>query len=289
MAVPNGPLLALTEKAGGVPALAGEVVKAQVLQAERHHTGEDGHQQLHALKAEGERHRRTRGDTVGGHRGHRRHLERAQVARRQRQDADEVGQHEDEGGGPPAGAAQMEGVEHGHGGRELAMPASLEPRCTARPVGQCPGDVGGREHLVDVVEERRGLDELPVDGMRGDNAKPWLLAIVRNTCFSWLARNLPKKEQVVYEEELHALPDAEADPALLALRAEDRRHIDEAIERLPLEFREVVVLRELEDMSYKEIAIVLAIPIGTVMSRLARGRHLLARQLIDGHEAGHGL
>jgi RNA polymerase sigma-70 factor (ECF subfamily) len=141
----------------------------------------------------------------------------------------------------------------------------------------------------DVVQEAflRAFDSF--DGMRGDNAKPWLLAIVRNTCFSWLARNRPGTEQVVYEEELHALPDAEADPALLALRAEDRRHINAAIERLPLEFREVVVLRELEDMSYKEIAVVLAIPIGTVMSRLARARHLLARHLGDGQEAGHGL
>jgi len=142
----------------------------------------------------------------------------------------------------------------------------------------------------DVVQEAflRAFDSF--DGLRGDNARPWLLAIVRNTCFNWLARNRPGKEQVEYEEELHALPDLEANPESLALRADDCRRVDAAIERLPLEFREVIVLRELEDMSYKEIAVVLDIPIGTVMSRLARARHLLVRYLsADGGEAGHGL
>jgi RNA polymerase sigma factor (sigma-70 family) len=131
----------------------------------------------------------------------------------------------------------------------------------------------------DVVQEAflRAFDSF--DGMRGDNARPWLLAIVRNTCFTWLARNRPGGGQVSYDEETHGLVDPDANPELLALRADDRRRVDMAIENLPLEFREVVVLRELEDMSYKEIATVLAIPVGTVMSRLARGRHLLAADL----------
>ena len=132
----------------------------------------------------------------------------------------------------------------------------------------------------DVVQEAflRAFDSF--DGLRGDNAKPWLLAIVRNTCFTWLARNRAGAGQVSYDEEMHALPDPEADPERLALRAEDKRRVDDAIAQLPLEFREAIVLRELEDLSYKEIAIVLAIPIGTVMSRLARGRQLLTRALM---------
>ena len=115
--------------------------------------------------------------------------------------------------------------------------------------------------------------------LRGEDARPWLLGIVRNTCFTWLARNRPGSEQLSYDEEAHPLVDADADPELLALRADDKRRVDAAIGRLPLEFREVVILRELEELSYKEIAAVLAVPIGTVMSRLARGRQLLARTL----------
>jgi RNA polymerase sigma-70 factor (ECF subfamily) len=131
----------------------------------------------------------------------------------------------------------------------------------------------------DVVQEAFLRAFSSFDGMRGDNARPWLLTIVRNTCFTWLAQNRPGREQVSYDEKIHGLPDPDADPELLALRADDRRRVDAAIERLPLEFREVIVLRELEDMSYKEIAIVLAIPMGTVMSRLTRGRNLLATYL----------
>jgi RNA polymerase sigma factor (sigma-70 family) len=119
-------------------------------------------------------------------------------------------------------------------------------------------------------------------GMRGENARPWLLAIVRNTCFTWLARNRPAAMHVPFDEELHAGPDEDADPMLYAVRADDKRRVDAAIERLPLEFREVVVLRELEDMSYKEIAAVLNLPMGTVMSRLSRGRRLLLGYLADG-------
>jgi RNA polymerase sigma-70 factor (ECF subfamily) len=77
----------------------------------------------------------------------------------------------------------------------------------------------------------------------------------------------------------------ESDPAQLALSAGDCRRVDAALDRLPLVFRETVVLRELEDLSYREIAEILAIPIGTVMSRLARGRRLLAHDL---SQAGNG-
>ena len=137
-----------------------------------------------------------------------------------------------------------------------------------------------RQDASDIVQEAFMRSFNAFDRLRGDNAKPWLLGIVRNTCITWLARNRPTNKQVSYEEELHGLPDPDADPEALALRADDRRCIDAAIDRLPLEFREVIVLRELEDMSYKEIATALAIPMGTVMSRLARGRQLLTAFLM---------
>jgi RNA polymerase sigma-70 factor, ECF subfamily len=121
-------------------------------------------------------------------------------------------------------------------------------------------------------------------GFRGDNARPWLLAIVRNTAFTWLRKNRPAHVQVPYEEDLHG--DARAEhgpepetPERHAVRSEERRAINDALARLPIELREAVVLRELEDLPYREIATVQAIPIGTVMSRLSRGRQLLGRYL----------
>jgi len=123
-------------------------------------------------------------------------------------------------------------------------------------------------------------------GMRGDNARPWLLAIVRNTCFTWLGRNRRPERQVAFDENAHDVADAGADPALQAARCDEARRVDAAIERLPVEFREVVVLRELEELTYKEIAAVLDVPIGTVMSRLSRGRRLLAGELADGADGG---
>jgi RNA polymerase sigma-70 factor (ECF subfamily) len=121
-------------------------------------------------------------------------------------------------------------------------------------------------------------------GFRGDNARPWLLAIVRNTAFTWLHKNRPSHLHVAYEESIHDEviardgPEPET-PEHHALRTEDRRAINDALARLPIELREAVVLRELEELSYREIATVQAIPIGTVMSRLSRGRQLLGRYL----------
>jgi RNA polymerase sigma-70 factor, ECF subfamily len=122
------------------------------------------------------------------------------------------------------------------------------------------------------------------NGFRGDNARPWLLAIVRNTAFTWLGKNRPSHLQVPYEEDIHgevrAQDGAEPEtPERHAMRTEDRRAINDALARLPIELREAVVLRELEDLSYREIAAVQAIPIGTVMSRLSRGRQLLGQYL----------
>jgi len=112
-------------------------------------------------------------------------------------------------------------------------------------------------------------------GLRGE-ARPWLLAVVRNACWSWLQANRPA--------DVEPLDDAIADdslpgPEAALARTLDRRLLNEAIAALPVQFREVLVLRELEDLSYRDIARVAGIPIGTVMSRLARARRLLAESL----------
>ena len=122
------------------------------------------------------------------------------------------------------------------------------------------------------------------DGFRGGDARPWLLAIVRNTCYNWLAKNKAHVAVVEFNDEIETA-DAEAlDPATLAARSADSETVRAALEELPSEFREAVVLRELEGLSYKEIAGVAGVPVGTVMSRLARARKRLEHSLAAGGE-----
>jgi RNA polymerase sigma-70 factor (ECF subfamily) len=115
------------------------------------------------------------------------------------------------------------------------------------------------------------------DGLRGE-PRPWLLAIVRNACFTWLHRNRPADVES-FDEGTWLPEDEVAGPEVLAAKDLDRRILNDAIAALPVQFREVLVLRELEDLSYKDIARIAEIPIGTVMSRLARARRLLAGSL----------
>src|SRR5215471_4783721 len=116
---------------------------------------------------------------------------------------------------------------------------------------------------------------------KGDDGRPWLLAIVRNTFFSAWRKRSPEGSRAELDDEGMLSRDGEAawdlDPAAVFARKADRERIDRALTRLPLEYREVVILRELEDLSYREIAEVLSVPVGTVMSRLSRARALLAR------------
>ena len=114
-----------------------------------------------------------------------------------------------------------------------------------------------------------------VDGLRGE-PRPWLLAIVRNACFSWLQANRPAELAAAVDAEAADAPDLSDGPEALAARNGDRRMLNEAIAALPPQFREVLVLRELEDLAYKDIARIVGVPIGTVMSRLSRARRLLA-------------
>lgn len=119
----------------------------------------------------------------------------------------------------------------------------------------------------------------------GDNALPWLLAIVRNTCYSWLQKNRAAQQPYAFDETvdsqaaLEAGAAAETDPEARLLRQADQQRIDRALANLPLQFREVVILRDMEDLSYQEIADITDSPIGTVMSRLSRARKLLRTYL----------
>ena len=126
------------------------------------------------------------------------------------------------------------------------------------------------------------------EGMHGADARPWLLAIVRNTGYSWLEKNRPGEVVALDDAGVvsndaetvgHEAP-AESNPEVILLQSANRKLVNLALEELPVGYREVVVMREIEDLSYKEIAAIAGIPIGTVMSRLARGREML-RRLIE--------
>src|SRR5437016_6817971 len=117
------------------------------------------------------------------------------------------------------------------------------------------------------------------DQCRYDNVRAWLLQIVRNTCHTWLARNRVKRASVEILDEVTACDSTSPDRMLQ--RREDVDVVRHAIETLPDEFREVIVLREIEGIAYKEIASITALPIGTVMSRLARARRRLKDVLTD--------
>jgi RNA polymerase sigma-70 factor (ECF subfamily) len=110
------------------------------------------------------------------------------------------------------------------------------------------------------------------DGYRGGDSRAWLLTIVRNTCYSWLQRTRPQETTAVFDETVHGIDEDVADPEMLLLHKSKASIVQRALEQVPIDLREVLVLRELEGLSYKEIADVVGAPIGTVMSRLARAR-----------------
>lgn len=114
-------------------------------------------------------------------------------------------------------------------------------------------------------------------GYQGGDAKAWLLQIVRNTCYSWLEKNRPMELMTEFEEDAH--PQSSANPEAMAIASNNRERLRQALETLPPRFREVIILRELEGCSYKEIAAITSIPIGTVMSALSRARQQLQKSL----------
>ena len=131
----------------------------------------------------------------------------------------------------------------------------------------------------DLVQEALLRAFQAVGGFRGEDGRAWLLATVRNACYTWLRRNRSQEEITAFDEAIHT-PDGQAlNPERMALREADGVRVRQALEKLPAEFREVLVLREIEGLSYKEIGAVSDIPVGTVMSRLARARGRLLREL----------
>jgi len=107
------------------------------------------------------------------------------------------------------------------------------------------------------------------------DGRAWLLSIVRNTCFSLLRRRRPRGERVEFDEEIHSPQEDDSGPEADLASTTTAESLREGLGQLAAEYREVLVLRELEGLSYKEIAHVAGVPIGTVMSRLARGRRQL--------------
>jgi RNA polymerase sigma-70 factor, ECF subfamily len=135
----------------------------------------------------------------------------------------------------------------------------------------------------DVVQEALMRALRYMGRFHGDNARAWLLQIVRHACFSWLKENRPAERTFLddSDDSLHEIAAPAADePHSVAQRKAERLEINQAIAALPIAFREVLVLRELEDLSYNDIARIAEIPLGTVMSRLARARGLMREALM---------
>ncbi len=154
-------------------------------------------------------------------------------------------------------------------------------------------------HLADALALARWLTGSPVDaedvvqeaclkaltglsGFRGGNARAWVLTVVRHSAYTWMRRHRPKALLMVGDAAtLDALAGLAADKAPTGgdadlIRKADTLRVQAAVAGLPLAYREVVVLRDINDLTYKEIAEMLSIPIGTVMSRLSRARQTLA-------------
>ena len=139
----------------------------------------------------------------------------------------------------------------------------------------------GRADAEDVTQEAMLRAFRFFRGFHGGDARAWLLQIVRNACYSWLEKNRPVDLTTEFDEELHG--ESSISPETLAIAGDNRERLTRALEALPPRFREVLILRELEGCSYKEIAAITSIPIGTVMSGLARARERLQRVLTQSH------
>ncbi len=137
----------------------------------------------------------------------------------------------------------------------------------------------------DVVQESSLRAFAAIDRFADGNARAWFLTIVRNQCYTWLKASGGRHyvdiddEAMMHDQDLVLVSHMET-PEILAAKMQDAAAMQRALETLPVPFREVIILKELEEMSYKEIASVTEVPIGTVMSRLARGREMLKKELL---------
>ena len=149
--------------------------------------------------------------------------------------------------------------------------------------------IGNEHDAEDLAQEAYLRAFKAFDGFHGANSRAWLLMIVRHTCYSWFHQNRSRELTTVFDEEIHREESGAGNPETLLLESADKQLLREALEKLPLEFREALILRELEGLSYKEIAEVAGIPAGTVMSRLARARQHLQRCLTHRVKPEHQL
>jgi RNA polymerase sigma-70 factor (ECF subfamily) len=142
---------------------------------------------------------------------------------------------------------------------------------------------GSADEAEEVVQEAmvRALTYFP--SFRGTNPRAWILQIVRNAAYAALTAR--RARLAGSDDELSDIADQADTPEVALLRAREKSRLDRLIGRLPLELRETLVLRELEEMPYRDIAHVTGAPIGTVMSRLWRARRLLAEAARKGEAA----
>jgi RNA polymerase sigma-70 factor (ECF subfamily) len=133
----------------------------------------------------------------------------------------------------------------------------------------------------DVVQEAylRALKHF--NTFKGGDARPWLLKIVRNTYYTWIQRNRVSEASTPFDEEEDVHISDTPSPEMLLLKETDKQLVRRALRKLPTEFLEVIVLREFEELSYKQIADTVQVPVGTVMSRLARARGRLAQIILE--------
>jgi RNA polymerase sigma-70 factor (ECF subfamily) len=129
----------------------------------------------------------------------------------------------------------------------------------------------------DLVQEAALRAFKAFDGFKGEDGKVWLFVIVRNLFYTSVSRKAP--EPAEFDEEIHSSGESSGNPEVLLFRDTETRLVRQAVEQLDAEFREALVLREFEGLSYREIAAVTGSPLGTVMSRLARGRERLRQSL----------
>jgi RNA polymerase sigma-70 factor (ECF subfamily) len=140
--------------------------------------------------------------------------------------------------------------------------------------------LAGNDHDAQDVAQEASLRAFRFfANFRGENARAWLLTIVRNTFYTWLRKNRPPENTVEMNDDTLAVEDVLGNAEAVNPQFADAEAVRSAIAGLPVEFREIVILREMEGFSYKEIADLAEVPIGTVMSRLARARKLLQKRL----------
>src|SRR5438105_8298902 len=135
--------------------------------------------------------------------------------------------------------------------------------------------LGNRQDAEDAVQDAYLRALTYFDGFHGEDGRAWLFAIVRNACYARLRTNRRNAKVLEPVEALDLAPDGGPGPEAQQLRNADRQRVEESMACLPAEYREALVLREMEGMSYKQIAQITETPIGTVMSRLARARRRL--------------